>query len=65
MVRIETPGIVARYFFEQFEECTAMRAALHFCQHIAAGVLQRNIEILCKSCVRGDVSSILWVTRFG
>jgi len=31
-----------------------VRAAFHFCEHVAARVLERDVEILCEALVRGD-----------
>ncbi len=53
-VRIETPGIVLRDFFEHFQECVAVRAALHARENAAAGVLQRHVEIFRQARMRGD-----------
>ncbi len=53
-VRIETPGIALRGFFQHFQERVAVRAALHAREDIAAGVLQRDIQIFCQARMGGN-----------
>src|SRR5580704_7354599 len=41
-------------FFEHFEKCAGVRAALHAGEDAAAGVLERHVEIFGEARVRGD-----------
>ncbi len=53
-VRSDTPGIVSSNALEHFQKRIRMRTTLHARQNAAAGVLQRDVQILHQPLMLRD-----------
>jgi len=54
LVRIATPGIVARMRSSSLRKIISAGSALHPLQHRGAGMLQRHVDIFHQRLVLGD-----------